>query len=169
MPIFLTVYAEFFTVYMGRKRWKKTSRYLMIFFTVSFSRFTPSRLSFPGRVSGNHVLNKRYVETMVTEKGPPKDKQKPFLEIWFWPMPLQKGGTERRRIERGGLGGGAKPPSPPLNKRRTIKRGVVMGKAPPSLKRKQQTIKHPFCPSLHFFPSSLLCFVAAADDDDDGM
>ena len=39
---FFTVYAEFFTVYKGHKRWKNITL-LMIFFTVSFSRFTPSR------------------------------------------------------------------------------------------------------------------------------
>ena len=42
---FFTVYAEFFTVYKGRKRWKKHLVIDMIFFTVSFSRFTPSRSS----------------------------------------------------------------------------------------------------------------------------
>ena len=41
---FFTVYAELFTVYKGHKRWKTKLSLLMIFFTVSFSRFTPSRL-----------------------------------------------------------------------------------------------------------------------------
>ena len=40
---FFTVYAEFFTVYMGRKQWKKHLIIDMIFFTVGFSQFTPSR------------------------------------------------------------------------------------------------------------------------------
>ena len=38
---FFTVYAEIFTVYKGHKRWKKNISLLMIFFTVSFSRFAP--------------------------------------------------------------------------------------------------------------------------------
>ena len=40
---FFTVCADLFTVYKGHKRWKKNISLLMILFTVSFSRFAPSR------------------------------------------------------------------------------------------------------------------------------
>ena len=52
---FFTVYAEFFTVYKGHQRWKKKILLLMTFFTVSFSRFTPSRFM------GYRTIIARYV------------------------------------------------------------------------------------------------------------
>ena len=85
---------RFFTVCKGHKRWKQNISLLMIFFTVSFSRFTPSRKV---GVLLVHVLNQRHSRAlqglfcsgllmMIAAPCPFRDVElHSFVTGLFWP------------------------------------------------------------------------------------
>ena len=100
---FFTVYAELFTVYKGHKRWKKHLVIDMIFFTVSFSRFAPSRLAATHGRPISHCPLARYLP------GPPivataclpftclQQRRLSGMWSWHWMAALQRSSIPLRR------------------------------------------------------------------------
>ena len=83
---FLTVYADFSRFVRDINGEKKNISLLMIFFTVSFSRFAPSRNSIKRRRS----RKKRKVRTSSTRKNRKTENREEWLcQRWLWVTRIQ--------------------------------------------------------------------------------